>query len=318
MGDHSVQRFIRVIGVGDLYDLDLIELVQTVQSTYILSVGSCLTTETRRIGRHLDREIGLVQDHIPIDIRHRNLSRRNQIEIIEIYVVHLPLLIGKLSGSEARRFVHHQRRHHLGISGSRIAVEEERNQRTLQRSTFALVDRETCTCQLHAQLEIDQVIFFSQLPVRQCPLRQIGHRTTRTHHHIVGRRQSMGYILVREIRQRHDQCIQVCLHLAEALLQPLRLLLQFGSFLLGSLGLLFFPLFKQLPHLFGNGILLSKTGIQLSLKRFTLVVQRFDPIDSLFGIDSLYRQTLQSKCLILSYLLNCQHDFYFYKILSFT
>ena len=93
----------------------------------------------------------------------------------------------------------------------------------------------------------------------------------------------MGYILVREIRQRHDQCIQICLHLAEALLQPLRLLLQFGSFLLGSLGLLFFPLFKQLPHLFGNGILLSKTGIQLSLKRFTLVVQRFDPIDSLLA-----------------------------------
>ena len=77
----------------DAYDLDLRELVQTVQSAHVLTVATSLSAETLGVGAVLDGQLLLVENHVAIDIRHRHLSRWNQIEVIHLAVVHLSFLI---------------------------------------------------------------------------------------------------------------------------------------------------------------------------------------------------------------------------------
>ena len=83
------------------YDLNLVKLMQSVQTTYILTVTTCLTTETSRISATLDRQILLVKNLIPEDIRHRNLSRRDKIEVVKVGMIHLTFLVWKLSSAQS-------------------------------------------------------------------------------------------------------------------------------------------------------------------------------------------------------------------------
>ena len=50
MGDHPVERFVRAVGMRDLHDFDLVELVQAVQSPHVLAVGAGLAPEAGGIG----------------------------------------------------------------------------------------------------------------------------------------------------------------------------------------------------------------------------------------------------------------------------
>jgi hypothetical protein len=57
----------------DAYDLNLRELMQTVKTTYVLTVRTSLTTETLCISAVLDREILLIEDNVTVDVGYRNL-----------------------------------------------------------------------------------------------------------------------------------------------------------------------------------------------------------------------------------------------------
>ncbi len=164
--EHLFVTGVRVLGGINTYDLDLRELVQTIQSAYVLAVRACLTTETLGIGTVLDRQLDLIQDDVAIEVRYGHLSRRDQIEVIHLAVVHLTLLVGQLTRAVTRSGVHHRRRHDLRIAGLVGLSQEEIDQRTLQTSTLSDIDRETGARDLDAQVEIDEVVLLSQFPVR--------------------------------------------------------------------------------------------------------------------------------------------------------
>ena len=71
--------------------------MQTVQTADILTIAACLAAETLRVCTVLDRQLGLVKNDIAVDVRHRNLSGRNEIEVVHLAVVHLTFLVGQLS-----------------------------------------------------------------------------------------------------------------------------------------------------------------------------------------------------------------------------
>ena len=125
MGSVGVLRCI------DAYNLDLRELMKTVQTAYILAVRTRLATETLRVCAVLNRQLSLVQNDVAIEVGHRHLSRRNQIEIIHLTVVHLTLFIRQLARSVTRSGVHYRRRHNLRISGFIGFRKEEIDQSTL-------------------------------------------------------------------------------------------------------------------------------------------------------------------------------------------
>ena len=82
--------------MGNLYDFHFIKLVQTVQSAYILAVGTGFPAETGRIGHVFHRKILTFQDGIAVNVGHRHFCCRNEIEIIESGIVHLGILIWQL------------------------------------------------------------------------------------------------------------------------------------------------------------------------------------------------------------------------------
>ena len=101
MSNHTVESLIRVLRQCELHDLNLIELVQTVKTANILTIRACLTTEARGISCELYRELLLVEDYIAIDIGYRHLGSWNEVEVVGCSVVHLTLLIRKLTCTEA-------------------------------------------------------------------------------------------------------------------------------------------------------------------------------------------------------------------------
>ena len=141
--------------------------MQAVQSAHVLAIRASLATEALRVGAVLDGQVLLVEDHIAVDIRHRHLGSRNQVEVVDLGMIHLALLVGQLAGAIARCSIHHRRRHNLGVPALASLVEEEVDECALQAGTLTDVDRESGTRDLHAQVEVDEVVFLCQLPVGQ-------------------------------------------------------------------------------------------------------------------------------------------------------
>ena len=304
---HAVQCLIRLVGVSHLHNLHLVELVQTVQTAYILTIRTRLTTEAGGVGRHLDGQLIGLQNHIAENIRHGHLGRRHEVEVIGRGVVHLTLLVGQLTRAEARSLIDHDGRLHLLITGLRVAVEEVVDQRTLQTSTLALIDGETGTRELHAQVEVDDVVLAGQLPVGQRILGQLRVVLVDLHHEVVLGRATLGNDLSGEVRQRYDGGVELLLYRYGLLLQLGRLLLHGGYIGLGSLGLLFAALAHQHTDLLGGFVLGGQRVVQLNLNGATTIVERLDLLDDGSGIYALLGQLLDRCGLIIADLLDCKH-----------
>ena len=141
--------------------------MQTVQSTHVLAITSCFTTEALGVGAVLDGQVLLVENHVTIDVCHRHLSRRNEVEIIHLTMIHLTFLVGKLTCAITRSGIHNGWRHDFLVAGLLCLVEEEVNQSTLQSCTLASIDRETCSRNLDTKVEVDEIVLLSQFPMRK-------------------------------------------------------------------------------------------------------------------------------------------------------
>ena len=97
---HLLQGGVGALRLLDAHDLDLVELMQTVQTSHVLAVRTGLTTEARSVGGHLLREVVVTKDDISEYVGDRNLGCRDEIEVIKTYIVHLGLLVRQLTGTE--------------------------------------------------------------------------------------------------------------------------------------------------------------------------------------------------------------------------
>ena len=154
MIQHFLMRLFRVFRFVNAYQFHFREFMQTVQATYIFSIRTGFTTETLGISTVLNRQLFLIQNHVAINICYRNLCCRNQIQIIQIAVIHLAFLIRQLSGAITRSSIYYCRRHDFFISGSTSFIKEEVNQSTLQTSSLSFINRESGTCNLYTQVKI--------------------------------------------------------------------------------------------------------------------------------------------------------------------
>src|SRR5574344_142780 len=97
MFEHLIQRSIRMFGSVYAYYLNLVKLMQTVQSAYILSVRTGFTTETCGISTTLDRQIFFVENLITEDICYRYLCCRNKEKVVNLEMIHLSLFVRQLA-----------------------------------------------------------------------------------------------------------------------------------------------------------------------------------------------------------------------------
>ena len=101
MCDHLVQAVVTVVRVIDGHDLHFVELVQSVQPTYILAVRACFSSKTRRVGRAFDREVVGIDDLIAENIGDGHLCGWNGVQTVHRHFVHLAFFIRQLSRSIA-------------------------------------------------------------------------------------------------------------------------------------------------------------------------------------------------------------------------
>ena len=206
MGYHFIQRFIGFIRVHQLHQLYLIELVNAVEAAHILTVRPGFAAEARRVGRHFDGQVGILHDLVAVDVGYRHFRRRDEIIIILRGMVHLAFFIGQLPGAVGRRFVDQVRRRILRIAVAGIIVQEILYKRALQPGAPVLENGEAGAGNFIAQFKIDQVVPFSQLPVRNGAIVQVGDLATLAHFHVLfrcfaGRNNCRG-----QVRQLH-QCL---------------------------------------------------------------------------------------------------------------
>ena len=101
MRNHVVQSRVGVLRLLYTDNLHLVELMEAVEPADIFSIRAGLTAEARGVCRHLNREVVVAENHVTIDVGHRNLGGRYEIVIVDCRVVHLPFLVRKLACTEA-------------------------------------------------------------------------------------------------------------------------------------------------------------------------------------------------------------------------
>ena len=307
MGHHVVERFVGIVGQRQPHDLHLVELVQTVQAAHVLAVGAGFAAETGGVGGHLDGEILLVEDHVAEDVRHRHLGRRDEVEIVHRGVVHLSLLVGQLSRAESRRLVDHHGRFNLLVARAGVVVEEVVDQRTLQAGSLALVNGKSRSGEFYAQVEIDDVVFLGQLPVRQRLGRQRRVVLHEFHHQIVLGRGSFGNDLGGEVGQQYDLGLQGVGRLLHLGRQFYRFFFERRHFGLFRFGFVAFALPHQRADHLGRLVLLRQTVIQLLLDRLAAVVELLDPVDDGTCVHALFGQAADGRLLVVPELFECKH-----------
>ena len=277
--------------------------MQAVQAAHVLAVGAGFAAEAGGVGGHFYGEILFVEDHVAVDVRDGNFGRGDQVEVIDRGVVHLPLLVGELSRTEARSLVDHDRRLDFEIAGFGVAVEEVVDQRPLQACALALVDGESGTREFYAQIEVDDVVFAGQLPVGQRVFGQFGVAFDEFYDEVVLCGFALRDDLGGEVGQRDDRGLQLLLHFARFGLQAVRFLLEVGDEAFALLGLFAAALPHQRTDLLGGFVLRGQRIVQFYLNGLAAVVQRFDLFDDGCGVHTLFGQFADRGLFVIADLL---------------
>ena len=114
--EHLLVGDLCVLRRVDADDLDLVKLVETVETAHVLAIAAGLATEAGGIGAALDGKLVLLDDLVAEEVGHRHLGGGDQVEVVEVGMVHLALLVGELARAQSAGLIDHEGRLHLGIA----------------------------------------------------------------------------------------------------------------------------------------------------------------------------------------------------------
>ena len=314
MFEHLAMRLGRMFGSVDTYDLNLRELVQTVQATHILAIGTSFATEALGVGAVLDGEVLLVDDDITIDVGDGHFGGWDEIEIVNLAVVHLSLLVGQLACAVARILVDNCRRHDLLIAGIGSFGEEEVDEGTLQTSAETTIDGESCTSNLDTEVEVDKVKVLGEFPVWQLGSRHLRVAVPIAYgilteyallkvgldNPIVLGTSAFGHLVVGDIRNLAEHVVHLGLACGFLIVEILVDGLEFGNASLGSLGLVALAILHEHAYAFGETVCLGEVVIEGLLRLTALLVLGDDGVDGFAcAFEMLFVQTGNDAIVLL-------------------
>ena len=232
MVKHLFVALLRVFRLVNTYNLNLRELVQTVQTSYILTIRSGFTTEALGISTVLDGEVFLIKNDIAIDVGYRHLCCWDKVEIIHLAVVHLTFFVRQLTCAITRGCVNHRWRHDFSITGLVGFSKEEVDEGTLELCALADINRKACASDLHTKVKVNEVVFLGKFPVgklgvaivwNSIPIADSIIRLAFTqrglHHYIIFSTGTFWYFVIRNIGNRAEVSGQlllcICFHAFE-------------------------------------------------------------------------------------------------------
>ena len=126
-----------------------------------------LAPEARAVGGIADRELGRLEDLVPVQVRDRDLGRRDQVQLVAGHDVHLVFLVGDLARTGGAGGIDDRGRPDLGEAVlPRMDIEEPADEPALERRPGALVHGESGTRDLRAARVVDDVEGLADLPMR--------------------------------------------------------------------------------------------------------------------------------------------------------
>ena len=208
-------------------------------------------------------------------------------------MVHLTLLVGQLARAVAGSGVDHRGGHDLLVAGLAGLVKEEVDEGTLQTGSLAAIHGEAGAADLHAEVEVDEVVFLGQLPVRQ-----FGGL-----HHGIGRPVAYGVLA-------DDALLEVGLY--DPVVLGRRTL---GHFVVGDVGNLTKLLSEQLLGLFHLGLeglagLLEFAHLSLDALGFVLLALLHEAADFGSQFLGLRKVAVERRLRLAACLINGHHFVY--------
>ncbi len=288
--------------------------MQTVEAAHILAVAACLTAPACRESAVLYRELVGGEYHVAVEVGHRHFSRRDKVEIIFVDVVHLALLVGELSRTVARSLVYYKRWLHLEISGLACLVEEELYEGTLQTRSLAEIYGETGAGNLHAEVEVDDVVLLGQIPVGHSVGGEFGDYSTGGLHHIVVGGHTFGHHVAGHVGHCEQYIADTCLGACKLVGDGLLLVLENGNGFLGLLGLILLAGLHELTDRCGEAVELGRLGVVAELRLATHGVELKYFVDGGCAVETLYREAGYNPLGGFLNLLYCKHDVWFLRM----
>src|SRR5574344_2223942 len=181
-------------------------------------------------------------------------------------MIHLSFFIGKLTSTISRSFVDNVRWLYLQIATFASFVKEESFECTLETSHLANINRETCTCNFDTEVEIDKVVFLTDIPMAECILVKVWFNAAFFDNNIVVGILAFRNIVVRNIRNLQQFMNHVLLSFIHHLFEFFVCRFQFGYLILYFIGFILFPIFHQTANAFCKLVLLLFVGIKLLLR----------------------------------------------------
>ena len=222
-------------------------------------------------------------------------------------MVHLAFLVGKLAGAEARILVDHHRRLHFLVAGCSVIVEEEVDERALEFRSLVLIDGETGSGDLHAEVEVYDVVFLCEFPVRKRVLREDDLGAAHLDHLVVLGALTGLHEVAGHVGHEHEVFLEFlfgCVHLRK---EFSGLGLESRHLGLDLLGGIAEALLHQAADLRSLLLLLSEQGVALGLEGATLPVELEDGVHEFLCIEILYLQFLDNRLGVVTESLECKH-----------
>ena len=307
VGHHFVQSSVAVLGLLYAHNFHFVKLVQAVKAAHVFAVGTGLTAEAGRVGGKLLGELVGAEDDVTEDVGDGNLGGRDHIEVVQVGVVHLAFLVGQLAGTKTGSGVHHHRRLHFLVAGCGVAVQEVVDEGALQLGAFAFIYRETGTGNLHAQVEVDDVVLLGQFPVGKCVLGEVHLGAAHLHHQVVLGTLTLGYQVAGDVGQEHQLVLELLDGLVGLLEKGGGTLLDGGDFCLGGFGLGLLAFLHELADGGGSLLLLAQESVALGLESLAFVVQGDDVFYDGAGVKVLDSQFLDNKLRVFAEEFQCKH-----------
>ncbi len=220
-------------------------------------------------------------------------------------MVHLSLFVGKLARAESGGFVHHIRRLVFQVAGVGVALQEVADQRPLDTRALALIDGESGSGELYAQVEVYDIQVLDKFPVGQGLLAEFRHRAAHFDHHVVFRGAAFGHVGAGQVGQQHHQVVLRLLALGHLLVQLAGFFLQRSHGGFGGLRLVTLAGLHQASDLGGLRFLFGKAVVQFTLKGTAGLVDIDNLVNNLPCIEMLDGEPFNHELRLLSENLEC-------------
>ena len=215
VGQHGFEGGVALFGLRDLHDFDFVELVQAVEAAHVGAPRAGFAAEAGRVAGHAHGQFLNRNNLVAVEVGERHLGRGNEVEVVLGVVVHLPVLVRQVAGAVAAGLVHEDGRLHLDVARGAGLVQKKVYEAALQARALALVHRKARPGNLHAQLKVDDVVLFDEVPVGLGVGAQLGLGAVLAHHFVVGGVAAFGHAGVRQVGQLVEQLFLGFFHLGQ-------------------------------------------------------------------------------------------------------